>query len=163
MSRWEKLSLEELQRDLLHRTRDLHRALVAPEGSIEARPPNTPENAASAVDKGLQKLRRAADHARAAKAASAPLSRELMRIADSIERNGLDVQMADLERIVGPAFGIEAETGEPVARRLAEAVARFDGVFMRQKPKVSARPFVQQMQFWRRVRAIQAPRRPASS
>jgi hypothetical protein len=67
-----------------------------------------------------------------------------MRIADSIERNGLDVQMADLERIVGPAFGIEAETGELVARRLAEAVARFDGVFMRQKPKVSARRFIQE-------------------
>jgi hypothetical protein len=85
-----------------------------------------------------------------------------MRIADSIERNGLDVQMADLERIVGAAVGIEAETGEPVARRLAEAVARFDGVFMRQKPKVSPRRFVQEIQFWRRVRSIQAPKRRTS-
>jgi hypothetical protein len=86
-----------------------------------------------------------------------------MRIADSIERNGLDVQMADLERIVGAAVAIEAETGEPVAQRLAEAVARFDGVFMRQKPKVSARQFVREIQFRRRLRAIQAPKRPASS
>jgi hypothetical protein len=31
MSRREKPSLEELQRDLLHRTRELHRALIAPE------------------------------------------------------------------------------------------------------------------------------------
>jgi hypothetical protein len=38
-----------------------------------------------------------------------------MRIADRIERNGLDVQMADLERIVGAAVAVEAETGEAVA------------------------------------------------
>ena len=86
-----------------------------------------------------------------------------MRIADSIERNGLDVQMADLERIVGAATAIDAESGEPVARRLLEAVAHFDGVFAPQKPKVSARQFVRQMQFGRRLRAIHAPRRPASS
>jgi hypothetical protein len=86
-----------------------------------------------------------------------------MRIADSIERNGLDVQMADLERIVGAAVAIEAESGEPVARRLLEAVARFDGVFVPQKPKVSAAQFVRRMQFGRRLRAIQAPKRPAPS
>jgi hypothetical protein len=86
-----------------------------------------------------------------------------MRIADSIERNGLDVHMADLERIVGAAVAIEAETGEPVAQRLAEAVARFDAVFVPQKPKVSARQFVRQMQFRRKLRAMQAPRRPTSS
>jgi hypothetical protein len=62
-----------------------------------------------AVDKGLRKLRRATYHARAAKAASAPVSRELMRIARSIAQNGLDVQMADLERMVGAAVAIEAE------------------------------------------------------
>jgi hypothetical protein len=64
---------------------------------------------------------------------------------------------------LGAAVIIEAETGEPVAQRLAEAVARFDGVFMRQKPKVSARQFVREIQFRRRLRAIQAPKRPASS
>jgi hypothetical protein len=85
-----------------------------------------------------------------------------MRIADSIERNGLDVQMADLERIVGAAVAIEAESGEPVARRLLEAVARFDGVFVPQKPKVSARQFIREIQFGRRLRAIQAPKRPAA-
>jgi hypothetical protein len=42
----------------------------------------------------------------------------------------LDVQMADLERIVGAAVALEAETNEPVARRLSEAVAPFDGVFI---------------------------------
>jgi hypothetical protein len=93
MSRRDKPSLEDLQRDLLYRTRELHRALIAPEGSIEARPPSMAERRALAVDKGLQKLRRAAYHARAANAAApVPVSRELMRIADSIERNGLDVQ-----------------------------------------------------------------------
>jgi hypothetical protein len=45
-----------------------------------------------------------------------------MRVPDSIERNGLDVQMADLERNIGAAVAIEAETGEPVAQRLGEAV-----------------------------------------
>jgi hypothetical protein len=117
-----------------------------------------------AINKGLQKLRRAAYLARAVNAAaSAPVSRELMRIADSIERNGLDVQMADLQRIVGAAVAVKAETSEPVAQRLAEAGARFDGVFVPQKPKVSARRFIQEIQFGRRLRSIQAPKRPASS
>jgi hypothetical protein len=117
MSSRDKPALEELQRDLLHRTGELHRALIAPDGRIEARQPSTPERAALAVDNGLQKLRRAAYHARAAKvAASAPVSRELMRIADSIERNGLGVQVANLER--GAAAAVEAETGEPVAQRV---------------------------------------------
>jgi hypothetical protein len=163
MSPREPPSLDERQRDLLYRTRELHRALIAPEGSIEARPPSTSEKAALAVNKGLLKLRRAAYHARSANAAaSAPVSRELMRIADSIGRNGLDVQMADLVRIVGAAVAIEAESGEPVARRLLEAVARFDGVFVPQKPKVSARQFIREIQFGRRLRAIQAPKRPAA-
>jgi hypothetical protein len=164
MSPREPPSLDERQRDLLYRTRELHRALIAPEGSIEAPPPSTSEKAALAVNKGLLKLRRAAYHARLSNvAASAPVSRERMRIAESIERNGLDVQMADLERMIGAAVPIEAETGEPVAERLAEAVARFDGVVVPQKPKVSARQFVRQMQFGRRLRAIQAPKRPAPS
>ena len=125
MSR-KKPPLEDLQRDLLHRTRELHRALIAPGGSIEARPPNA-ATAALAVNKGLLKLRRAAHHARCANAAAAaPVSRELMRIADSIERNGLDVQMADLERIVGAAVAIEAETGVPVAQRVPPRRGRPD-------------------------------------
>jgi hypothetical protein len=70
--------------------------------------------------------------------------------------------MAHLERIVGAAVAPEVETAEPVARRLAEAVARFEGVFARQKPKVSPQRFVQKMQFRRRLRAMTAPRRPAS-
>jgi hypothetical protein len=74
-----------------------------------------------------------------------------MRIAESIERNGLDVQMAHLERIVGAAVAVEAETGEPVAQRLAEAVVRFDWVFVPQKTKLSARQFVREIQFRRRA------------
>jgi hypothetical protein len=50
-----------------------------------------------------------------------------------------------------------------VAQGLAEAVARFDGVFVTQKPKLSARQFVQEIQFGRRLRAVRASRRPASS
>jgi hypothetical protein len=88
-------------------------------------------------------------------AASVSVSRELLRIAYGIERNGLDVQMADLERMLGAAVAIEAETGEPMARRLAEAVSRFEGVFMPQKPKVSPKQFIRAMPFRRRLRAIQ--------
>jgi hypothetical protein len=84
-------------------------------------------------------------------------------VADSIERNGLDVQMADLQRMIGAAVAIEAETGEPVAQRLAEAVAWFDGVFAPQRARQSAAQFVRGMQFRRRLRAIRAPKRPASS
>jgi hypothetical protein len=40
-----------------------------------------------------------------------------MQIADSVERNGLDLQIV----------ATEAKTGEPVGRRLAKAVSRFEG------------------------------------
>jgi hypothetical protein len=130
--------------------------LIAPEHSVEAAlPANTPEKRALAVANGLRKLRRAVYHARAAVASTSPaVSWELMRIGDSVQRNGLDVQMADPHRAVGAAVAIEAETGEPVARRLAEAVARFEGVFAPQKPRRSALQFVQQMQFRRRLRSM---------
>lgn len=91
-----------------------------------------------------------------------PVSRELTRVAESIERNGLDVQLADLERTVGAAVAIGTETGEPEARRLAEAVATFEGVFVPQKPKIGPRQFIQPMQFRRRLSAIPAPKRPTS-
>jgi hypothetical protein len=88
-----------------------------------------------------------------------------MRIGDSVQRNGLDVQMADLHRMVGAAVAIEAETGEPVALRLAEAVARFEGVFVPQKPRRSAGQYVREMQFRRRLRSMlsemREKRRPA--
>jgi hypothetical protein len=89
-----------------------------------------------AANKGLQKLRRAAYHARAASVASSARSRG---------RNALDVQMLDLKRMIGAAVAIEA-------------VARFDGVFMPQKPKLNPRQFVRQMQFRRRLRVIQGPK-----
>ena len=78
------------------------------------------------------------------------MSRELMRIGDSVERNGLDVQMADLQHMVGAAVAIEAKTGQPVARRLAELV----GVFVPQKPRLNAKQFVRQMRFRRRLRSM---------
>jgi hypothetical protein len=86
MSRREKPSLGELQRDLLHQTRELHREFIAPE-----------------------------EHRGAA--ASAPVSRELMRIADSTERNGLDVQMADLESGGRPRSGPRFSEGQGRMRR----------------------------------------------
>jgi hypothetical protein len=72
-----------------------------------------------ALAKGVQKLKRAAYHARKAHAPR-PLEAGLLRISASIERNGLDAQLADdLRAMVGPAVAIEAETGEPVAQRIA--------------------------------------------
>jgi hypothetical protein len=62
---------------------------------------------------------------------------------------------------VGAAVAIEAETGEPVAQRLAEAVKQFDGVFASRRTRPSAAQFVRGMQFRRRLGAIVAPKRPA--
>jgi hypothetical protein len=93
----------------MYRTRELHRALIAPEGSIEARRVETSLAGADA-DRGRS------------------------------ERNGLDVQMADLERMVGAAVAIEAERG-------AQAVAWCDGVFVPQKPKVNARQLFSKCSF----------------
>ena len=83
-----------------------------------------------------------------------------MRIAESIERNGLDVQLADLERMVGAAVASGAETGEPVALRFAEAVAQFGGVFVPQKPKSQPAPVRSADAISSELQAIQAPKRP---
>jgi hypothetical protein len=76
---------------------------------------------------GLKKLKRAAYHAHKARArASRPLETELLRISASIALHGLDAQLAgDLRSTVGSAVVVEAETGEPVARRIATAVEWF--------------------------------------
>jgi hypothetical protein len=76
-----------------------------------------PEKRRLALAKGLQKLKRAAYHASKARApASRPLAVGLLRIAERIERDGLNAQLADdLRSMVGAAIAIEAETGEPVA------------------------------------------------
>jgi hypothetical protein len=43
---------------------------------------------------------------------------------------GMNPQIANaLQAMVGAPIAVEAETGEPVARRLAEAVERFEGLF----------------------------------
>jgi hypothetical protein len=144
-----------LERDLRERTDTLHRRLRAlreESPGDAAASLNTPEKKALALKKGLRKLRRAAHYARVTRApTSPPLVRELRRIARSIDHDGLDGQMADLLRMVGAAVALEADTGAPVARRLAEAVARFEGVFA--PPGRSAKWFVQQLQFRRRLRA----------
>jgi hypothetical protein len=86
-----------------------------------------PENRPLALAKGLQKLKRAAYHAHKARArASRPLETELLRISASIALHGLDAQLAgDLRSTVGSAVVVEAETGEPVAQRIATAVEWF--------------------------------------
>jgi hypothetical protein len=145
-------TLEQLERDLLQRTESLHRRLTAPEGSMEASPPpNTPEKRAAALAKGVRKLERAAYLARTARPAALPLARELLRIAQSITRYGPDVQKGDLHSVVADAIALEAETGVPVARRLAEAVAQFERLF---KPRgLSPQQFVRQMLLRRQLRA----------
>jgi hypothetical protein len=127
-----KPTLEQLERDVRQKLDNLHRRLIAPQGASEAGPPsNTPEERAAALARAVKKLRRAAYHARRARSpASLPLARELARIAESIQRNGVDVQLGDLCAMVGVAVAVEAETGEPVARRLAEAARVFEKLFM---------------------------------
>jgi hypothetical protein len=126
MSPREKPSLEELQRDLLLRTRELHRALIALEGSIEARPPNAPKEGAVAVNKGLPKLRRAAYNARAASvASSAPVSRE-----ESARRPNVRPEADDRRRgrhrgggAVRRGIHAAKAEAEPTAVRASDAVS----------------------------------------
>jgi hypothetical protein len=83
-----------------------------------------PEKRPLALAKGLKKLKRAAYHAHKARAGG---SRELLRISASIALHGLDAELAgDLRSMVGAAVVVEAETGEPVARRIATAVDWFE-------------------------------------
>jgi hypothetical protein len=86
-----------------------------------------PEKRPLALAKGVQKLKRAAYHASKARAAaSRPLAAELQRISTCIELHGLDAELAgDLRSMVGAAVVVEAETGEPVAQRIATAVDWF--------------------------------------
>jgi hypothetical protein len=80
-----------------------------------------------ALAKGIQKLKRAAYHARKARAAnSRRLVAGLLRISASIKLHGLDpLLLGDLRSMVKAAVAVEAETGEPVARRIATAVDWF--------------------------------------
>jgi hypothetical protein len=110
--------LEAVEKDTLQKIASLEQRLRARE---------RPEKRPLALAKGVQKLKRAAYHARKARApASRPLVAELLRISASIERHGLDAQLAgDLGSMVGAAVAVEAETGEPVAHRIATAVDWF--------------------------------------
>ena len=111
-------TLETVKKDTLRKIASLEQRLRARKG---------PEKRPLALAKGLQKLRRAAYRAHKARArASRPLESELLRISASIELHGLDAQLAsDLRSMVGAAVAVEAETGEPVAQRLATAVDWF--------------------------------------
>ena len=110
--------LETAAKDALRKIAALGLQLRAGEG---------PEKRPLALAKGVQKLRRAAYHAHKARApASRPLEARLLRVSASIERNGLDAQLADdLRAMIGPAVAVEAETGEPVAQRIASALDWF--------------------------------------
>ena len=101
------------------------RKIASLEQRLQAR--GEPENRPLALAKGLQKLKRAAYHAHKARArASRSLETELLRISASIALHGLDAQLAgDLRSTVGSAVVVEAETGEPVAQRIATAVDWF--------------------------------------
>jgi hypothetical protein len=100
-----------------------------------------PEKRPLALAKGLQKLKRAAYHAHKAPArASRPLETELLRISASIALRGLDAELAgDILLTVGAAVVVEAETGEPVARRIATAVDWFEKPHAPTKPPRHAR------------------------
>jgi hypothetical protein len=110
--------LESVKNDTLRKIDSLARRLSAAE---------EPEKRPMALAKGLKKLKRAAYHARKARVhASRPLERELLRISENIELTGLDPKLADdLRSMVGAAAVVEAQTGEPVAQRIATAVDWF--------------------------------------
>jgi hypothetical protein len=110
--------LESIKQDTLRKIDSLEQRLRARE---------VPEKRPLALAKGLKKLKRAAYHAHKARVrASRPLENELLRISTSIELNGLDAQLAgDLRSMVGAAVVVEAQTGEPVAQRIATAVDWF--------------------------------------
>jgi hypothetical protein len=110
--------LEAVQKDTLRKIASLEHRLRAREG---------PEKRPLALAKGVQKLKRAAYHAsKACGPIPRSLAAELLRISARIERHGLDAQLAgDLRSTVGAAVAVEAETGEPVAQRIATAVNWF--------------------------------------
>jgi hypothetical protein len=111
-------TLEAVKKDTLRKIASLEERLRAREA---------PEKRPLALAKGVQKLKRAAYHALKARAPAArPLAAELLRISASIEDHGLDAQLADdIGSMVAPAVAVEAETGEPVAQRIATAVDWF--------------------------------------
>jgi hypothetical protein len=111
-------TLEAVQKDTLRKIASLEQRLRAREG---------PEKRPLALAKGVQKLKRAAYHAGKARAPiSRSLAAELLRISARIERYGLDAQLAgELRPMVVAAVAVEAETGEPVAQRIATAVNWF--------------------------------------
>jgi hypothetical protein len=122
-------TLEQLERDLRQRTESLYRRLTAPEGSMEAfPPPNTPEKRAAALAKGVRKLERAAYLAHGApggviagpRAAAHRPEHHAVRARRS---DGRSSPRGDRRHRVGG--GVR----RAVARRLADAVARFENLF----------------------------------
>jgi hypothetical protein len=119
-------ALESVKKNTLRKIASLEQRLRAQEG---------PEKRPLALAKGVQKLKRAAYHALKARApAYRPLAADLLRISANIELHGLDAQIArELEPMVLAAVAVEAETGEPVAQRIATAIDWFA------KPHASSR------------------------
>jgi hypothetical protein len=122
--------LETVEKDTLRKIASLEQRL---------RDRQAPEKRPLAQAKGVQKLKRAAYHARKARApVSRPLESELLRISANIELHGLDPQLAgDLRSMVGAAVAIEAQTGEPVAQRIAMAVDWFTKPHARSRSRSS--------------------------
>jgi hypothetical protein len=105
--------------------KDTLRKITSLEQRLRGR--QAPEKRPLASAKGVQKLKRAAYHARRAHApASRELAAELLRISARIAHHGLDPVLAGaLRSTVEAAVAVEAQSGEPVARRIATAVDWF--------------------------------------
>jgi hypothetical protein len=141
---------------MLRKLDELELRLGAPEGSVAPREAK-PEKRAVLIEKGVKKLRRAAQ---LAPKASAPRSRalaaELSNIAACIESRGMAAEtVAALHPMVGVAVAVEAETGAPVAHRLSEAVDRFRSLYGR--TELSPAQWVQQVR-WKRRFLPRSPR-----
>jgi hypothetical protein len=94
---------------------------------LRLRAQNAPDRRPLALARGLQKLKRAAYYANKARApASGHLAAELRRVSARIQAHGFDAEVVStLGSLIRVAATIEAETGEPVARRIATAVNWF--------------------------------------
>jgi hypothetical protein len=104
---------------------------------LRLRSPSSGDKRPLALARGLQKLRRAAYYAcKAGAPGSSPLAIELQRISARIRLHGLDADVAaQLRPLIKIAAAIEAETGEPVAQRVATAVEWFTKPHLRTRER----------------------------
>jgi hypothetical protein len=113
--------------------KDVERKIASLELRLRSR--NSEDKRPLALAKGLQKLKRAAYYATKARAPdSSPLAIQLQRISARIQLHGLDAEVAAaLGSPIKIAAAIEAETGEPVAQRVATAVEWFTKPHLRMR------------------------------